>query len=83
MPSADGDGFATISATEKPFFVVATHNNQKAYIKLENYSAQAIDVFDVEGNNSQKGMKCFVYGERGVWRPGDKVYLSMILIQWL
>jgi uncharacterized protein YfaS (alpha-2-macroglobulin family) len=77
--SADGDGFATISATEKPFFVVATHNNQKAYIKLENYSAQAIDVFDVEGNNSQKGMKCFVYGERGVWRPGDKVYLSMIL----
>lgn len=77
--STDGDGFATISSTEKPFFVVATDNGQKSYIKLENYSAQSIDVFDIEGNNCQKGMKCFVYGERGVWRPGDKVFLTMIL----
>lgn len=77
--STDGDGFATISATEKPYFVVASDNGQKSYIKLDNYSAQSIDVFDVEGNNTQKGMKCFVYGERGVWRPGDKVYLTMIL----
>ena len=77
--STDGDGFITISATEKPYFIVATHDGQKSYIKLENYSAQSIDVFDVEGNNTQKGMKCFVYGERGVWRPGDKVFLTMIL----
>lgn len=77
--STDGDGFAKIEASEKPYFVVATHDGQKTYIKLDNYSAQAVDVFDVEGSHTQDGMKCFVYGERGVWRPGDKIYLTMIL----
>ena len=25
------------------------------------------------------GVKGFIYGERGVWRPGDEIYLSLIL----
>ena len=27
----------------------------------------------------QKGIKGFIYGERGVWRPGDSLFLSFIL----
>jgi uncharacterized protein YfaS (alpha-2-macroglobulin family) len=27
----------------------------------------------------QKGLKGYIYGERGVWRPGDTMYLSFIL----
>ena len=27
----------------------------------------------------EKGIKGFIYGERGVWRPGDTMYLSFIL----
>ena len=35
--------------------------------------------FDVSGDYINKGLKGFIYGERGVWRPGDSVYLSFIL----
>lgn len=77
--STSSDGFAEIEATEKPYFVVATKDGQKNYIKLDKYNSQAVDVFDVEGNTSQNGLKCYVYGERGVWRPGDKIYMTMIL----
>lgn len=26
-----------------------------------------------------KGLKGFIYGERGVWRPGDTLHISFIL----
>src|SRR5690606_14199141 len=34
---------------------------------------------DVSGEHVQKGLKGFLYGERGVWRPGDTLHLSFIL----
>lgn len=75
----DGNGMANIKATDKPFFVVATHKGQKSYIKLDKYDAQSLDRFDVEGNPIQNGLNCYVYGERGVWRPGDKMHLTLLL----
>ena len=37
-------------------------------------------MFDVDGQKTQQGgLKGFIYGERGVWRPGDTLYLSFIL----
>jgi len=33
----------------------------------------------VAGETLQKGLKGYIYGERGVWRPGDNLYLSFIL----
>ena len=35
--------------------------------------------FDVGGDVVQNGLKGFIYGERGVWRPGDSLFLSFIL----
>src|SRR5690606_26519254 len=35
--------------------------------------------FDVSGSEVQKGLKGFLYGERGVWRPGDSLHLTFIL----
>jgi uncharacterized protein YfaS (alpha-2-macroglobulin family) len=33
----------------------------------------------VDGELVQKGMKGYIYGERGVWRPGDTLFLAFIL----
>lgn len=40
---------------------------------------QSVSQFDVGGKNIQKGLKGFVYGERGVWRPGDTLHISFML----
>jgi hypothetical protein len=46
---------------------------------LEDGNSLSLSRFDVEGEVTQKGLKGFVYGERGVWRPGDSVYLNFVL----
>lgn len=75
------DGKAEIKFNDniKPYFIVASYNNQKSYLKLENYEALSTSEFDVWGDYSQEGTKAFIYGERGVWRPGDSIYLGFIL----
>ena len=39
----------------------------------------SLSMFDVSGEIVQKGLKGFIYGERGIWRPGDSLYLTFIL----
>ena len=36
-------------------------------------------MYDVAGVSVQKGLKGFIYGERGVWRPGDTMFLTFVL----
>jgi uncharacterized protein YfaS (alpha-2-macroglobulin family) len=36
-------------------------------------------MFNVSGQRLKKGVKGYIYGERGVWRPGDSLFLSFIL----
>jgi uncharacterized protein YfaS (alpha-2-macroglobulin family) len=35
--------------------------------------------FDVSGAEVRNGIKGFIFGERGVWRPGDSLFLSCII----
>ncbi len=75
----DNDGFAEIECKGKPFIVVAEADKQKAYVKLIDGEEQSVSRFDVGGKEIQKGLKGFVYGERGVWRPGDTLHISFML----
>lgn len=75
----NGDGIATIELKRKPFFLIVRKDKQIGYLKLDNNSALPISNFDVSGAKVQKGIKGYLYGERGVWRPGDSLYLTFIL----
>jgi len=46
---------------------------------VDNGSALSLSSFDVSGEVVQKGIKGFIYGERGVWRPGDTLHLGFML----
>ena len=46
---------------------------------MSDGNSLSLSNFDVSGQDVQSGLKGFIYGERGVWRPGDPVYLSFIL----
>src|SRR5690606_3749879 len=41
--------------------------------------ALSVAHFDTGGAANPQGLKGFFYGERGVWRPGDDIYLTFIL----
>ena len=75
----DGKGFVTIPVQRQPFAVVAKAGGSVAYLKVTAGNERSLSRFDVGGQVLQKGLKGFVYGERGVWRPGDTVHLTLLL----
>lgn len=74
------DGRTTIEPKGgKPYYVMASQGNQRSYLRVDNGSALSMSAFDVSGEVIQKGLKGFIYGERGVWRPGDTLHLAFML----
>lgn len=76
----DGDGFASIAYQGGvPFVIVASDGKEKGYLKVTSNMSLSLSNFDVSGKEIEKGLKGYIYGERGVWRPGDSIYLTFIL----
>ena len=76
---SDADGFTSFVPERKPFLAVAEYQGNKAYLKLDDGSSLSLSNFNVSGERINQGLKGFIYGERGVWRPGDPIYLTFIL----
>ena len=77
--TSDGSGFANIELNDTPFLLVAKKFKDTTYLKLNTKTALAVSHFDVGGDKIQKGLKGYIYGERGVWRPGDDIFLTFVL----
>ncbi len=77
--TTDGGGFVTIDLKRKPYLLIAKKDKQRGYLRLDDGSALSMSMFDIGGQQNKKGVKGFIYGERGVWRPGDSLFVSFIL----
>ncbi|RFM25699.1 alpha-2-macroglobulin family protein [Deminuibacter soli] len=77
--SSDKDGWALIPFKRKPYLLVAKSGTEKSYLKLDDGSSLPLGRFDVSGDEVSGGIKGFIFGERGVWRPGDSLYLGCIV----
>jgi alpha-2-macroglobulin len=75
----NAQGMVSVKLPKKPFLLVATYGTQKGYLKLEDSHSNSLSKFDVAGEDVQKGVKGFIYTERGVWRPGDSIFVSFML----
>ncbi|NDV60644.1 alpha-2-macroglobulin [Bacteroides sp. 519] len=75
----DSNGFVEIECKGVPFALVASLGKQKTYLKLIDGEDLSVSRFDVGGKEIAKGLKGFIYGERGVWRPGDTLHISFML----
>ncbi|MCS7035920.1 MAG: MG2 domain-containing protein [Saprospiraceae bacterium] len=64
---------------ETPFLAVATRGDHRGYLRLADGASLSLSRFDVAGVEAHKGLKGYLYGERGVWRPGDSLYLNFVL----
>ncbi len=78
----NGEGMAKLAYKKnkgKPFLLHAERGKQHNYLKIASQNSLSLTTFDVAGQQVEEGLKGFIYGERGVWRPGDSIYLSFIL----
>lgn len=77
--TTDDNGMLDVKLSRKPFLMIAKLGKQRGYLKLGDGYSNSLSKFDIEGEQVQNGVKGFIYGERGVWRPGDSLYLTFIL----
>ena len=59
--------------------VVARRGEERGYLQVTDYTALNTSAFDVAGESVADGTRGLIYGERGVWRPGDSIYLTLVL----
>ena len=75
----DGQGFADFPVRGNPFVVTASDGASTTYLKINGGHELSTSWFDVGGKKTTQGIKGFVYGERGIWRPGDDIFLTLLV----
>ena len=73
------NGVAQVDVSATPYVVVVQHGTQKNYLRLNDGMSLSLSSFDVSGTTVDGGLKGTIYGERGVWRPGDTLFLTFVL----
>ena len=73
------EGMAQYRASKNAYFAIVSKGANKTYIKLDDGNSLSLSKFNVSGKKLQKGLKGYLYGERGVWRPGDSLHLTFVL----
>ena len=80
--TTDSKGEATIgygSGNGAPYYLKATKGDDVSYLKVTEGQSLSTSTFDVSGQHVNKGLKGYIYGERGVWRPGDTLHIGFML----
>ncbi|MEW4922154.1 MG2 domain-containing protein [Algibacter sp. 2305UL17-15] len=77
--TTDAQGLTTIDAEKHANFAIISKGSNTTYVKLHDGNSLSLSKFDVSGNRLQRGLKGYLYGERGVWRPGDTLHLTFML----
>lgn len=77
--TTDENGFAQSDLEKTPFIAIVKHSSMRAYLRLDNSSNLSVSHFNTSGSATRSGFKGYVYGERGVWRPGDSLFLTFML----
>lgn len=73
------EGLINFRLKSAPFYLLADKGGHKGYLKVSQGTALPTSHFDVGGETVHAGLKGHIYGERGVWRPGDDIYLTFVL----
>ena len=78
--TTDKDGRVAMTTTDAPVTIIGTAaNGDAAYLDLDGETAQTLSRFSIGGVSGAGGIKGAFYAERGVWRPGDSVFLNFVL----
>ena len=76
---SDQEGKVELDLVRKPFLMIAKNGDQHGYLKLDDGTSLSLSNFNVSGAEVKRGIKGFIYAERGVWRPGDNIYFNFVL----
>lgn len=73
---SDTNGEVLLENAKNAKFLIASKNDHGTILKLN--SPLLTDGFDVSGRVESGEIQAFIYTERGVYRPGDKIHLNVV-----
>ena len=76
--TGSGGKFACSVADDQAKTIVVSKGNDKTYLSMSSGASISMSGFEVDGNASRQGQKGFIFGERGVWRPGDDIHITFV-----
>ena len=74
--NTDADGIVDFGNHKNSFYILADNVQSKSILSLKN--SLNTSGFAVDGAYVSNGINGYIYTERGVYRPGDTVYVSII-----
>lgn len=77
--TSNEQGMVEVKLSEKPFLLVAKNGKQRGYLKVGDNHTKSLTEFDILGETVDNGIKGYIYADRGVWRPGDSIFVNFIL----
>ena len=77
---SDRDGHLRIPVRDEARFLVAADGANRSYLDLKKEKSLTTSNFDVDGATHQDGIKAYIFGERGVWRPGDTLHVGTVVL---
>lgn len=76
--STGSGGKFSFKTDDCPKTAVVSSGGDKSYLAMGGGASLSLSNFDVGGNASRDGQKGYIFGERGVWRPGDDVHITFV-----
>lgn len=73
------EGFVYIPEPQSVYYARVDDHQGFGVLKLDQLSKLATTHFDVGGDMRDQGINGTIYAERGMWRPGDDIYLTFVL----
>ena len=77
--TSDKEGMCEIKVSGVSYYLRAKKGKAVGYLKLSPGLSLPLSQFDVSGTHIKQNLNGFIYGERDVWRPGDKIFLTFVL----
>ena len=75
----DAQGHTHLETKDPAYLICARLGKDIGYLRVDPRSARPMSLFEINGIKPSDGLKAYIYGERGVWRPGDTLHLSVML----
>ncbi len=75
----NGKGLTEITVKGKPYMLIAQKDNEYTYVRLDDASSLPLTMFETGGEIAEYGISGFLYAERSVWRPGDSIFMNLMI----
>ena len=76
----NAEGFAEFKNIREDAAVIKiVKGNQQTYLSLDPNQSNPLTEFDIAGERSETDTEFFAYADRDIWRPGDSIYVDLMI----